>query len=262
MLLCMMLALPGCTTPAEQNKQFAQDNDLQRHLVRGEGFYHVVYFNQAALTSASNWHVYIEGDGRPWINHRFLATDPTAPKPLMLRLMSQDRYASIYIGRPCYEGTVTQAECTPWVYSQGRYSNAVVKSMIKALDATISQHHVRSITLIGHSGGGTLVMLMAPAFPEINKLMTISGNLDTDAWVKKHDYSPLSGSLNPANSPPLHRNIEQHHFLGKKDRNIPLSAVLAVLKNQPNAKVSIVANCGHTDCWEKLLVKALYSQVN
>ena len=88
MMLCMIQGLSACVSAVDRNKQFSQDHDLQRSIVHGEDFDHVVYFNQAALTSSGGWHVYIEGDGIPWISHQYVADDPTAPLPLMLRLMS------------------------------------------------------------------------------------------------------------------------------------------------------------------------------
>ncbi len=250
MMLCMIQGLSACASAVDRNKQFSQDHDLLRRIVHGEDFDHVVYFNQAALTSNEGWHVYIEGDGIPWINHQYVADDPTAPLPLMLRLMSQDRLPSIYLGRPCYEGLAKQAGCTSWLWTQGRYSRRVVDSMATVLHKLVQDYQVPSLTLIGHSGGGTLAMLISPSVVEVHKLVTIAGNLDISAWAEKHGYSPLTGSLNPATQSNIPGGIEQYHYLGKQDRNIPLQASLRFLKSQAGAHVMIVDHCAHADCWE------------
>jgi len=259
-VLCVIQALSACTTAVEKNSRFARSHGFQRQVVQGKDFDHVVYFNPAALTSSKTWHVYIEGDGIPWIGHRYVAHDPTALQPLMLRLMSQDQTPAIYLGRPCYEGLAEQAECSSWLWTQGRYSRSVVDSMAAALQKLVQNYQVSSLTLIGHSGGGTLAMLIAPSVVEVHKLITIAGNLDTSAWTEKHGYSPLLGSLNPADQAKLPREIEQTHYLGKHDRNIPLQANLRFLKSQPGAHVTVVDHCSHADCWESFLQKKHLSQ--
>ncbi len=251
MALCLIQGLTACVSAMDRNKQFALDHGFQRQVVQGEKFDHVIYFNKAALTSERAWHVYIEGDGRPWIGHQYVADDPTAPRPLMLRLMSQDRAPSIYLGRPCYEGLAKQSGCTSWLWTQGRYSSPIVDSMAAVLRKLVPDYQVRALTLIGHSGGGALAMLISPYVAEVHKLVTISGNLDTSAWVKKHGYSPLAGSLNPATQPIIPSGIEQFHYLGKQDRNIPVQDILAFLESQTGAQIRLVDYCGHTDCWDQ-----------
>ncbi len=262
MMLCMIQGLSACVSAVDRNKQFSQDHDLQRSIVHGEDFDHVVYFNQAALTSSGGWHVYIEGDGIPWIRHQYVADDPTAPLPLMLRLMSQDQMPSIYLGRPCYEGLAKQAGCGSWFWTQGRYSRPIVDSMAAVLRKLVQAYQVPSFTLIGHSGGGTLAMLMSPSLAEVKRLVTIAGNLDTSAWVETHGYSPLVGSLNPATQANIPGGIEQYHYFGKQDRNIPLQANLRFLKSQVGAHVMIVDHCAHTDCWEYYYEKMVLNQVS
>lgn len=255
MLLCVIQMLGACTTAIEKNSRFAHKHGFQRQIVQGKDFDHVVYFNPGALTSSKTWHVYIEGDGNPWVGHRYVAIDPTAPTPLMLRLMAQDQAPAIYLGRPCYEGLADQAECSSWLWTQGRYSRSVVDSMAAVLQKLVQVYQVSSLTLFGHSGGGTLAMLIAPSVEEVHKLVTLAGNLDTSAWTEKHGYSTLLGSLNPADQVQLPPEIEQTHYLGKHDHNIPLQANLRFLKSQPGAHVIVVDHCSHADCWEAFFNK-------
>jgi len=107
-IVLLALLSCACSTPTMRNNAFAAASGFTRQVVPGADFSHLVYI---AKTNAKNrtetrddnvWHVYIEGDGMPWIRRHIVATDPTPSKPLMLRLMAQDPHPAIYLGRPCY----------------------------------------------------------------------------------------------------------------------------------------------------------------
>ena len=44
-----------------------------------------------------------------------------------------------------------------------------------------------------------------------------SAGIDTDAWTAHHGYTPLHGSLNPSDEPPLDETIVQWHLFGGGD---------------------------------------------
>lgn len=247
---CISTGISGCTTAAKKNQGFAEKQDLHRQVLSSEQFGHVAYLNQAALANSTSWNVYIEGDGVPWLSHKWVASDPTTPLPLMLRLMSQDSKPALYLARPCYEGLASEAGCSPWLWTHGRYSRPVVESMLYALNILADKYGVSQVTLIGHSGGGTMAMLMAPHSELIRTVITIASNLDVKAWAERNRYSSLLGSLDPADQPELTSHIEQYHYLGRRDRSIPLEENLRFLESQSNTHVVIVDQCGHQDCWE------------
>ena len=70
--------------------------------------------------------------------------------------------------------------------------------MAAALSDILQRRPYQGLVLIGYSGGGVLAMLLAEQFPATQAVVTVAGNLDTDAWAIEHGYSPLRGSLNPA----------------------------------------------------------------
>ena len=252
LLLLLPLTLQACSSAASRNRQFAESQGLYRQVVQGQGMGHVLYFNPAALRSYSNLHVYLEGDGRPWINRRFVAADPTTVRPLMLRLMALDALPAIYLGRPCYEGLASTHACNPWWWTQGRYSVAVVDSLSRVLEDLARDKPQVCFTLIGHSGGGSLSMLVAARVEAVCQVVTLAANLDTDAWAEKQAYTPLQASLNPSAQPPLPARVTQYHYLGIRDENIPVPAVRRYLRSQPDSRVTMIENCGHADCWKKL----------
>lgn len=191
-------------------------------------------------------HVYIEGDGRPWLRRQIVAADPTPRKPLMLRLMDIDENQSLYLGRPCYFQT-KDIECNPHWWTQLRYSRRVVDSMNKALDQQLNDE--QQLVLIGHSGGGTLAMLMAESRDDVAAIVTLAGNLNVSAWTEHHQYSPLLGSLNPADSLPLARRINQSHYLGTEDETITKAMLEPVIARQRNAQLIEIKGINHNCCW-------------
>ena len=196
-------------------------------------------------------HVYLEGDGRPWLTRYQVASDPTGQDLLALRLMARDPVASIYVGRPCYHGFATDPACGPWWWTHGRYSPEVVRTLVEAIRGILPPRPPARITLIGYSGGGVLALLMAPHLEGVVQVITIAANLDTDAWAEYHGYSPLSGSLNPARQIPLDEGIRQLHLIGDQDARVPLASLSAYLARNPKATLRILPAFDHHCCWEE-----------
>lgn len=245
---CILFCLSACATPAQLNERFAAANGFRQFNVQGTDFTHTVFLNHKS--KGEIWHIYIEGDGKPWIDHRFVAQDPTTIKPLMLRLMVQDHASAIYLGRPCYQGKNSDRACHPLLWTHRRYSKQVVSSMAVALKKLIKIHDIQSMALIGHSGGGTLAMLLAERIAETKIVVTLAGNLDIDAWADQHGYARLEGSLNPAQLKPLPASIRQYHYLGRHDQNIKASMTMPVVKKQVDSELFLLDHYGHDCCWE------------
>ena len=121
--------------------------------------------------------------------------------------------------------------------------------MVAALRGFLSLHPYRDVVLIGYSGGGTLAWLMAARIPETTRVVTIAANLDIDEWTRIHGYSPLAGSLNPALAPALTPAIEQLHYVGGRDTNVPPSVAGSFASRHPEARVIEIAEFDHRCCW-------------
>ena len=250
--LIASLTLVGCvSTPAQRIAQQAKAYGFVREVVSGDRFSHIVYLNN--VTSHSKvLHVYLEGDGSPWLHGRIVAADPTPRNPVMLRLMALDEEPSLYLGRPCYHGLADDPPCKPEHWTHGRYSHTVLTSMATVLERLIYDGSYESLALFGYSGGGTLAMLLAERFPQTHTVVTLAGNLDPDAWTKLHGYSPLRSSLNPSRQLPLNPGIRQFHFAGGQDRNVPAEMIRTAVSHQHNAELTIFSQFNHSCCWEQL----------
>jgi hypothetical protein len=246
--ICVLLSA-GCTTPAERLDRQAAELGLKQQWIQGTNYQHAVYLN-AAWGQTGRLHIYLEGDGTPWLSRFIVAPDPTPRNPLMLRLMAQDETSSLYLGRPCYHGQADMAPCSPQMWTSRRYAEEVVESMATALRSALRRSHYSDLIFIGYSGGGTLAMLLAEQFTGTRGILTIAGNLDPQSWTDLHRYSPLQGSLNPALRPPLDAGVIQLHFAGGRDQNIPPKLIKPVIDGQHYAKLNVIKSYDHVCCWE------------
>jgi len=233
----------------------AAEQGYRKVVVQGNGYSHVAYIKAGRATSNSALHVYLEGDGTPWAHRRVAAADPTPRTPLMFDLMSIDPAPCLYLGRPCYGGLNNDKACSPDLWTEGRYSEAVVASMSAALDRLSTDY--QALVLLGYSGGGTLAMLLAERQPKTETVITVAANLDTDRWAALHNQPPLSDSLNPAARRSLPQHIRQMHFAGAEDDNVPPTLVRDAIARQHGAEFRVFPHQDHSCCWQKVWANIL-----
>lgn len=246
------LCISGCasfaTVKQSTTATIAAAHGMTRQITLGTHFNHVIY-THGDWATASALHIYLEGDGLPWISRDRIAADPTARYPLALHLMAQDPHPALYIGRPCYDGFAQARGCTPWLWTHGRYSSEVVASLVSAIKRVLPHNPERRLTLIGYSGGGVLAVLIARELAGVKTVITLAANLDLDAWTDQHGYSRLVGSINPATLTPLHSAIRQIHLFGKRDVNVTPLLVRRFLAQNPQAMHRLIAGFDHRCCW-------------
>lgn len=245
--MLLIAQVSGCANPSQRMDERAADLGYRRVVVQGEGYEHVAYIKNRRETAASTLHVYLEGDGAPWVRRRVAAADPTPRTPLMFDLMPLDPAASVYLGRPCYHGLNNARDCTPVLWTDRRYSETVVASMAAALDRLSTDY--QALVLLGHSGGGTLAMLIAERLPKTQAVITVAANLDTARWTDLHQQQSLSASLNSAARPPLPPRIRQIHVAGGRDDNVPALLVRDAIGQQQGAAFKVFPDQDHRCCW-------------
>jgi pimeloyl-ACP methyl ester carboxylesterase len=212
-----------------------------------------VYRKEARAGESRMLHVYVEGDGRPFLGPTTVALDPTPRDPLMLRLMALDPAPSVYLGRPCYFGLNRDRGCNPAYWTVRRFAPEVVDSLAAALRSEAARSGATSIEIFGHSGGGTLAVLLSARIPEVTRVVTIGANLDTDAWCALHGYSPLLGSLNPAELNLHPDSLRLLHLVGSDDTNTPPALLKsAAARTGAIGSVRIVRGYTHNCCWQEI----------
>jgi pimeloyl-ACP methyl ester carboxylesterase len=252
-LIMSVLALATCSSVPEEFARQAALLNMQRDVVTGSPFQHVVYRNQGP--AGKTLHVYLDGDGLPWIAGR-PADDPTPRNLLVLKLMALDKAPAVYLGRPCYHGVTSQGECSSRFWLDERYSEAVVASLCAVIKQLLAQGAYQHVALFGHSGGGVLAVLLAARLPQTVAVVTVAANLNLEAWSAYTETNALTGSLNPASLPPLAGLIQQRHYAGAKDKIAP-PALMATAAAHMGAELIILDAYDHVCCWEQVWPQVL-----
>lgn len=210
--------------------------------------------------------VYIEGDGRAYVDRRTPSADPTPADPLGLVLATRDPAQKLLVlARPGqYLPPDELARCDPSWWTLARYSPQVVAAVGQALDAAKARLGATRLLLRGYSGGGALAVLVAAGRSDVDDIKTVAANLDTTAWTSLHGVSPLTGSGNPADAAPAVAGIPQTHYAGSKDTVTPPELCRRYLARMPAdapARCVVIEGAGHHDglsaAWERLVREAV-----
>ena len=245
--------LSSCAnSPTKRFQEIALQYSFVESTINGHGFDHAIFAKPASESNEANtspFHIYIEGDGHPFFNNRYINADPTSTRGLMLKLMQLDSAKTALVGRPCYHSRKSD-ECknSQW-WTSHRYGTKVITSMAAAIENLNTER--RPIILIGYSGGGALASLLATKVKKVQQVLTINANLDIDAWTNTHAYTPLTGSLNPIEHISQTIHIPQLHLIGKGDRNIPYESWAPKLSSY-GADILIYDDIDHKCCWEAI----------
>lgn len=166
--------------------------------------------------------IHLEGDGRAYISKYRVSHDPTPVTSVMLDFVANTP-SSVYLARPCQ--FVKMDTCTTSDWTLGRYAKKHVLLMNDVVDKIKEKYNAEKIAFVGHSGGGTMAMLIAAERVKQNKndilyIKTLAGNLDVRAFTSYHSVTPLEGLDPKIDATPYIKNIPQIHYIGKKDEVI------------------------------------------
>lgn len=241
--------LAGCAgqTPAARFDSAAREAGFTAGEVAGAGFRHRTYAGTALDQRGDRLHIYLASDGTPFPRPAVVAADPTPRQPLTLALMQRDPRSAVLLGRPCYHGL--QDGCDARLWTIERYSQPVVDSMAAAIRRILADGRYRDVVLIGYSGGGVLGLLLADRLTEVDAVVTLAANLDTDAWTRRHGYTPLAGSLNPAAMTLTRDDLFHLHYSGAADDNVPPAIHRAMADKLPAGSLRTLAGFDHHCCW-------------
>jgi pimeloyl-ACP methyl ester carboxylesterase len=258
-LICACLLLSSCGTPGwEQRTQNAAEQATQAN-----------WQDQQLVTrdfTLQSWHspvkpgaeltIYIEGDGLAWISRHRPSGNPTPKRPLALELaLSHPRGNVVYLGRPCqYVHLENQSNCNRGTWTNARFSESVVRSTNQAVDKIKHAYNSERITLVGYSGGAAVAVLVAARRNDVEKIITVAGNLDHRAWTTHHRLQPLKGSLNPPDVALHVAGIPQLHYVGSADEVIPPEIARSYQSRFSQAddiKIEVIDGFDHHCCWQQ-----------
>jgi len=247
LILLLIVVTASCATKPSRIPQIIAHYNLQEKTVSGGDYEHKIYNNS---TSAGDYvHVYIPGDGLPWIHGMIIASDPTSRNSLVLHMLGQDTNPALFLGRPCYYGLSESRNCNSDVWTFARYSENVVSSMSTALNRELKSYYPqKKVIIFGFSGGGALAVLMAARIPNTVAVVTVAGALNTDLWVKEHHYLAMNSSLNPYDMERFPEDILQFHLAGGKDDNVTAEITESYVERH-GGEIWRYPNYSHGCCW-------------
>lgn len=241
----------GCVETPTRVPEVVREAHLQEDIVQGTTFRHRVFRREGGADPSRTLHIYIEGDGRPFLAHTLVTADPTPRDPLMLHLMALDPGPAVYIGRPCYFGFAHDPNCNSAYWTAKRFAPEVIESIGSVLRSEVARAHASSIEIYGHSGGGTLAVLLAARITGVTRVVAIAPTLDIAAWCALHGYTPLLGSLNPAEL--SLQSLPIVYLVGSADTNTPPAFVeAAAARTGTRDSVRVIQGYTHNCCWQQL----------
>ena len=252
-LAALLLVVASCSASREvrlsEAEAIARRGALERHSWR-ESDLPVLGFERPG-PEGRLMVVYIEGDGRAWINPWQPSSDPTPTDPIALRLAAVDPARPlIYLARPCQYVFVPSCHSRFW--TSERLSAAVVAAFQQIIDDARQRTKSDRVALVGYSGGGALATLIAEQRADVAWLITVVANLDLAAWVRLSDIERMSGSLDPAMRAAAVKRLPQVHFTGANDRVVPPTVVysfFARLSPGSAARIIVLPGFDHECCW-------------
>ena len=199
--------------------------------------------------------VYLEGDGYAWIGGQYPSDDPTPYQAIALQLamVQPGKGAVAYLGRPCqYTGAEKDARCHKGIWSDARFSEEVVRAVNTALDQLKRQQHAQRLELVGYSGGAAVALLVAARRNDIDRIVTVAGNLDPHAWAAEMKLQPLKASLDTTKVIEATAHIPQVDFVGGKDRVVPPRVTESFVQRYPvdhRPRIIEISENSHACCW-------------
>ncbi len=191
--------------------------------------------------------IYVEGDGHAFRGSGTVSSNPTPHGILLRQIAFGDMHPNvIYLARPCQ--FVKDEKCTPQDWSNARFSDRAVQSEYEAVRQLTGS---APLTLVGYSGGAQIAGLMAVKYNDLNiqKLVTVAGNLDVAAWVDYHHLTPLDLSDDLRHWQKQYAAFRQVHYVGTDDANIVPNITENFVVDKRTIKY--VDGASHNSGWEE-----------
>lgn len=248
-LVSVLLAGCALPRPAGESVQQAEAAGFQRELVQANGF------GLTTLVRSSDpqapLRVYIEGDGRAWLDRHTVSDDPTPRRPLALQLALADTSPNVaWLARPCQFSLAQSPACQPAYWTDRRFAPEVIAAMGVALDR-VAARPGRPLELVAYSGGAAIAVALAAQRKDVTLLVTVAGNLDSEAVNQFHQVDAMPASLNPVTLAPQLAALPQRHLVGTADKVIPASVAAGFISagRMRCAELIPVPGAGHESGW-------------
>lgn len=252
--VCILLLSACAGVPTPQGRGLAANalasaHEWQSEVIAGEVFDLVAYVPKV-ISPAASLTIYLEGDGHAWQSSRRPSTDPTPINPLALRLaLAHPSGQAAYLARPCQYMSAAAKPCATRYWTGARFAPEVIAASSRAIDVLKTRFGASRLTLVGYSGGAAVAVLVAEERKDVERLVTVAGNLDHQAWTAFHKVTPLSESLDPMHNRAALGTVAQWHFVGSHDAVVPAHLITKFTSNLPKTQTITLKGYDHTCCW-------------
>ena len=267
LFLLSLLFLPACGTTSyvDEAHKFSDKANFLNHPIKTKAFLLTSYERVHVHGGVAN--IYIEGDGRAWLNKKRPSLDPTPKDPIALKLTIQDPANNvIYLARPCqYTKTIDGSACDQKYWTSHRFAPEVLEAINAALDDIKQRHQITEFNLIGFSGGGNIAALLTARRDDVVSLRTVAGNLDHKTYNSMHKVSQMPQSLNAKDVAHQMPHIPQIHFIGSEDQIVPRQLYDSYKKASGLSgcvQSYVVDGVSHTKGWESVWKSLLNKSVD
>lgn len=252
---CLMLV--GCVAgqdPRLYADAIATDAGMQKILVPVPSFTLTGY--QRAAGAGAPLYVYLEGDGRAYLNRFMVSPDPTPHRPIGLQLAAEhakmDAQADIlYLARPC-QYTQPERNCDQSLWTTARFSRQMLSAIKEAIQKMNKAN--KPIHFVGFSGGAAVALLLADQGMNVASIRTVAGNIGHEAINRYHKVPQLKQSLPMQGLLSRLKQIPQRHFIGTKDPVVVPYVSHQLLRPVEGGCVAMVDVPGntHLDGWKAI----------
>lgn len=257
--LLLLVVIGGCVafaSPAERKANadaLAAAAGWRPSRIAAGGFVLATY-EPTATTAVDTLTVYIEGDGLAWLAPDRASPDPSPRDPVGLRLaLRHPDDAAAWLGRPCqFVQPVDRSRCDVAYWTGRRFSEEVVAASTAAVSELMRRRHARRVVLVGYSGGGAIAALIAARRDDVQRLITVAGNLDHREWTRLHHVDPLLGSLDAADFAMQLAVLPQVHWVGGRDTVVEREVAEAFAARFPEGHRPVIreiADVDHAHGW-------------
>jgi dienelactone hydrolase len=257
-ILVLLFWQVGCANlPTVAERQISADRLAAQHrwqkLTLATSSFAMQAYMPAMVSNDEALTVYFEGDGLAWRTRSQPSDDPTPVNPVGLRLaLAQPEGNAVYLARPCQYTRSQDENCQERYWTEARFAPEVIVAANQAVDQLKRRFAANRLTFVGYSGGAAVAALVAARRHDVERLITVAGNLDHAAWTAYHRVRPLKDSLNPTDEIPQLAKVHQWHFVGGKDRVIKPELINGFARRFPdNTQLSVVVEpeFDHQCCW-------------
>ena len=232
-ILLMGLLVTGCAWMAPDPKGFVDKQIETEYLT-------FAVWEKETIEAGKPLRIYLEGDGEP---------NPNAK--IALYYAEQDSTPNvIYMGRPCQWTNDKICQSKPEIYREQRFHPELIREIEEVILYLKNKHKAPSVELVGYDGGATIALDLASQMNDVNRVITIAGILDTNAYTRQNNLPEMSDAQNPADKLTVLAEIPQIHYVGGKDEITPRRSAerfVAKMHQPKSAVVKSVPDIGHTD---------------